>query len=121
MLGLLAIPGLYLLAALVGSLIPVNRDWSEPAEGITIYIADNGVHADLVLPVSVSGLDWEKLIPRGDMAAPPPGAQWIAFGAGERHVYLDTPTWSNLTLRTAWAGIAGGERIIHVEYVADPT
>ena len=120
-LALIAVPGLYLLAALVGSLIPVNRDWSESAEGITIYIADNGVHADLVLPVSASGLDWEKLIPRGDMAAPPTGAQWIAFGAGERHVYLDTPTWSDLTLRTAWAGIAGGERIIHVEYVADPT
>ena len=121
MLGLLAIPGLYLLAALVGALIPVNRHWIEPAQGITIYIADNGVHADLIMPIDAAGLDWEPLVPRNDMAAPPPGARWVAFGAGERHVYLDTPTWSDLTLRTAWAGIAGGERVIHVDYVADPT
>ncbi len=30
-LAILAIPALYLLAALVGSLIPVNSDWEEPA------------------------------------------------------------------------------------------
>ena len=119
-LGLLAIPGLYLLAALIGSLFPVNRDWVEPDKGITIYIADNGIHADLVMPERVAGLDWGPLVPRSDMAAPPPQARWIAFGAGERRVYLDTPTWSDLTLRTAWAGIAGGERVMHVEYVADP-
>ena len=120
-LGLLAIPGLYLLAAVIGSLIPVNRGWTEPAEGITLYIADNGVHADLIMPVDSAGLDWARLVPRSDMQSPPPGAKWIAFGAGERHVYLDTPTWSDLTLRTAWAGVAGGERVIHVDYVADPT
>ena len=119
-LGLLAIPAFYLLAALIGSLIPVNRGWTEPARGITIYIADNGVHADLIMPVNAAGLDWGPLVPSSDMAAPPSDARWIAFGAGERHVYLDTPAWSDLTARTAWAGVAGGSRVIHVEYVSDP-
>lgn len=114
------IPGIYLLAAMIGGLVPVNRGWVEPARGITIYIADNGIHADLVLPMQEAGLDWAPLVPREDFAAPPPTARWVAFGAGERRVYLDTPTWSDLTLRTAWAGIAGGERVMHVEYVADP-
>src|SRR3954469_3161283 len=39
---LFAIPALYLVAALIGSLIPVNRGWTEPEQGTTIYIADNG-------------------------------------------------------------------------------
>jgi uncharacterized protein (TIGR02117 family) len=120
LLALAAIPALYLLAAIAGSLIPVNRAWVEPAQGITIYIADNGLHADLVLPVQKAGLDWAPLVPRSDFAAPPPNARWVAFGAGERRVYLDTPTWSDITPRTAWAGIAGGERVMHVEYVANP-
>ena len=120
-LALAAIPGLYLFAAIVGALIPVNRGWTEPARGITIYIADNGIHADLILPVREVGLDWAPLVPRSDFAAPPPTARWVMFGAGERRVYLDTPTWSDITPRTAWAGIAGGERVMHVEYVADPT
>ncbi len=120
-LALAAIPGLYLLAAIIGALVPVNRGWTEPARGITIYLADNGIHADLVLPVREAGLDWAPLVPHSDFAAPPPSARWVAFGAGERRVYLDTPTWSDITPRTAWAGIAGGERVMHVEYVADPT
>ncbi|MEO6580157.1 MAG: TIGR02117 family protein [Sphingomicrobium sp.] len=116
----MALPALFLIAALLGGLISVNRAWIEPNNGITIYIADNGIHADLVLPVQAAGLDWSPLVPRSDMASPPPSAQWIAFGAGERHVYLDTPTWSDLSVRTAWAGVAGGERVIHAEYVSDP-
>ncbi|MCY7279437.1 MAG: TIGR02117 family protein [Sphingomonas bacterium] len=120
-LALAAFPGLYLLAAIIGGMIPINRGWTEPDQGITIYIADNGLHADLLLPVREEGLDWAPLVPRSDFAAPPPSARWIAFGAGERRVYLDTPTWSDITPRTAWAGIAGGERVMHVEYVADPT
>jgi uncharacterized protein (TIGR02117 family) len=120
-LALAAIPGFYLLAALLGSLIPVNGDWSEPEAGITIYLADNGVHADLILPVRAAGLDWSPLVPKSDMAGVAPGANWIAFGAGERRVYLETPTWADISLRTLWAATAGGERVIHVEYTSDPT
>src|SRR5437764_11772128 len=79
----LAFPALYLLAALVGSLVPVNRGWIEPAEGTTVYIADNGIHADVIMPVEAQGLDWAPLIPTSDFAAPPAGARWIAFGSGE--------------------------------------
>ena len=56
-LALACIPGLYLLAALLGSLIPVNRGWKEPAQGITIYVADNGLHSDLILPDAETTLE----------------------------------------------------------------
>lgn len=119
-LALAAIPALYLLAALVGSLASVNRGWTEPAEGVTIYLANNGIHADLILPVETTGLDWRPLLPGRDFATANPGAQWVAFGAGERRVYLDTPRWRDITLPTIWAGLTGGERVMHVEWVADP-
>jgi uncharacterized protein (TIGR02117 family) len=120
-LALAAIPGLYLLAALIGGLVPVNRGWTEPEDGITIYLADNGVHADLVLPVKAQGLDWRSMLSTADVADPPAGARWIAFGAGERAVYLETPTWSDLKLPTALRALTRGERIMHVEWVRDPT
>ncbi|HVF37110.1 MAG TPA: TIGR02117 family protein [Sphingomicrobium sp.] len=119
-LALAAVPLLYLLAALVGSLVPVNRGWKEPDQGITVYLADNGVHADLLLPASAHGLDWRPLVPRSDFANAPAHASWVAFGAGERRVYLDTPTWWDLTPRTAWAGLTGGDRVMHVEWVRNP-
>jgi uncharacterized protein (TIGR02117 family) len=118
---LVAIPALYLLAALAGSMIPVNGDWREPMRGETIYLVSNGVHTDLILPAEAQGLDWRPLLPAKDFANRDPAAQWIAFGMGERRVYLETPHWRDLRLRTAWAAIAGGERVMHVEWVADPT
>jgi uncharacterized protein (TIGR02117 family) len=117
---LLALPALYLLAALVGSLVPVNRGWTEPAEGTTIYLADNGVHADIIMPVKAQGLDWAPLFPKGDFAAADPAAQWIAFGAGEERVYLDTPRWRDIRPRTIWSALTGGRRVMHVEYVPGP-
>ena len=88
--------GLYLLAALVGSLVPVNRGWSEPDQGITIYLADNGVHADLVLPVARRRARLASaVLPRADVAAgaaPARAGSRSARASGA--VYLDTPTWA---------------------------
>ena len=118
---LLAIPTVYLGAALLGSVVPVNRGWTEAGQGPKIYIADNGIHADIIMPVKAQGLDWRRLIAPSDFAAADPNAGWIAFGSGERRVYLDTPTWWDITPRTIWASLAGGQRVMHVEYVPNPS
>ena len=120
-LALAAVPALYLLAALAGSLLAVNRGWVEADRGVTIYLADNGVHADLLLPAEAHGLDWRPLLPKRHFAGADPNAGWVAFGAGERRVYLDTPRWRDITLPTIWAGLTGGERVMHVEWVTDPS
>ena len=116
----LVVPAVYLFAALIGSLVPVNRGWTEPADGTTIYIADNGIHADIVMPVKANGLDWSPFVPKSDFADVPPDARWIAFGSGEARVYLSTPTWWDITPRTIWSALTGGRRVMHVEYVPDP-
>jgi uncharacterized protein (TIGR02117 family) len=115
---ILAFPAVYLILALAGSLIPVNSGWKEPAQGVAVYIADNGIHADIVMPVSAQGLDWGRVIER------PTGAddiRWIAFGSGEERVYLETPTWLDITPRTIWSALTGGKRVMHVEYVPSPS
>jgi uncharacterized protein (TIGR02117 family) len=114
-------PLLYVLAALIGGLMSVNRQWREPDDGITVYLASNGVHADLILPRNAQGLDWTPIVPPSDFRKAPAGAQWVAFGAGERAVYLNTPTWGDLTLKTAYHALTGGERVMHVEWVRDPS
>jgi uncharacterized protein (TIGR02117 family) len=119
-MALAAVVLLYLAAALVGSLVPVNRNWTEPAKGTTVYLASNGVHVDLVMPVRAQGLDWSRLLPRREFAAAPADLRWIAFGSGEQRVYLDTPTWWDLRPRTIWSALTGGKRVMHVQYVASP-
>lgn len=117
---LLALPLLYLAAALAGSLLPVNRGWSEAEGGTSIYLASNGIHVDLLMPVEAHGLNWSRSIARSDFEAADPNASLIAFGIGERRVYLETPTWWDITPGTVWAALTGGERVMHVGYVANP-
>ena len=112
---------LYLAAALAGSLVPVNRGWSEPDDGITIYLADNGIHADIIMPMDAAGVDWRPLFPNRDFAAADPLAKWVAFGAGEQRVYLETPRWSDIEPGTIWSALTGGKRVMHVERVRDPS
>ncbi|NUS99498.1 MAG: TIGR02117 family protein [Sphingomonas sp.] len=119
-LALGVVPAAYLLAALVGSLVPVNRGWEEPSRGVTVYLANNGIHSDIVMPVSADGLDWAPFVPKTDFADPDPEARWIAFGSGEERVYLDTPRWRDITPTTIWSAIVGGRRVMHVEWVSNP-
>ncbi|HET6940709.1 MAG TPA: TIGR02117 family protein [Sphingomicrobium sp.] len=116
---LVAVPLAYLVAALIGSLVPVNRDWTEPEEGVTIYIANNGFHSDIVMPARVQGLDWTAFVPKSDAAAADPDAKWVAFGSGEERVYLETPQWRDIRPGTVWSAIAGGKRVMHVEWVSN--
>jgi uncharacterized protein (TIGR02117 family) len=120
LLGLAAIPALYLLAAVLGSLIPVNRGWEETDQGITVYLADNGVHADIIMPAKLGNLDWNPVVPKRHFAAPHPQAQWVAFGSGEERVYLETPRWRDIKPKTVWSALSGGKRVMHVEWVRDP-
>ena len=115
-----AIPVAYLIAALIGSLVSVNRDWSEPYQGVTIYLANNGIHSDIVMPVNAQGLDWTPFVPKSDFADPNPNSGWVAFGSGEEHVYLDTPRWRDIRPGTVWSALTGGKRVMHVEWVSNP-
>lgn len=118
-LALAALPLAYLLAAVTGSLLPVNRGWQEPAAGTTIYLRSNGFHVDIVMPARAQGLDWSAVLPPSDVSDPPLPVRWYGFGAGERRVYLETPTWGDLTPRTVWAALTGGERVLHVDQTAE--
>jgi uncharacterized protein (TIGR02117 family) len=117
---ILFIPAAYMLAALIGSLVPVNGAWDEADDGTTVYLANNGVHVDIVMPVRAQGLDWEPFVPKSDFTAADPGAQWVAFGSGEERVYLETPRWRDLTPRAAWSALTGGKRVMHVEWISNP-
>lgn len=118
----LALPFLYVLAALLLGLIPANAGWREPAQGITIFVRSNGVHTWIVMPKVTPQFDWRPFAPPGHLRDPRYGwGDHIAVGYGERNFYLNTPTWSDLTLSTALRAGAGlGDALMHVEHDHGP-
>jgi uncharacterized protein (TIGR02117 family) len=124
----LLVPLVYVLAALLLGLLPVNRDFRPtPAEagGVTVFLRTNGVHAELVLP-AVAPYDWRAELPPSEVVdaarlARPPALEWIAFGWGDREFFIRTRTWRDLRPGTAASALLGlGPAAMHVEYLARP-
>lgn len=93
LLWLIAIPVAYLLIALFLSYIPVNSTTAKAEK--TIFLGTNGVHLDLILPISeidtalLANLNFQE------------SDSFLAFGWGDENFYLHTPTWGDLTVGRA--------------------
>lgn len=128
----MAVPAVVVLALLlfvaggwIGSSIPRNSDWQEPAPGtpgtVEIMVGTNGVHTELVLPLVTPGKDWRPTFPAGDLRAPDRAYSHLAISWGERQVFLETPTWWDLSPMTVLriAGV-GGHGLLHVSHYVRP-
>lgn len=111
---------LILLAGWLGSAIPRNAAWTEPADGVEIMIGTNGVHTEIVLPLVTAHKDWRGDFPVTDIPASGVPYTHVAVSWGERDVFLNTPTWADLTLSTALGALAGGDALIHVSHYVRP-
>lgn len=109
-------------AGWIGGLIPANADWQEPAQGIRIYVEDNGIHTGIVLPVRAAGVDWSDLVRGEDLRDPRfAGHGWRSFGWGDRDFYLNTPTWADLRPgRVLKAAIGSRDTLMHVDFIPEP-
>jgi uncharacterized protein (TIGR02117 family) len=107
---------LYWLVAGAAMLVPVNRNFTQAAEGVDIFVMSNGVHVDLVLPVEQADVDWRS---RGILTDP--DTAYLAFGWGERDFYLTTPRWSDFRLSTAVGALLWQtDVLVHVTRLAGP-
>jgi uncharacterized protein (TIGR02117 family) len=119
---LVGLPIFYLLAGVLGSILPANPGWEQPERGVTIFVRTNGVHTWLLLPKVSEGIDWRPLADPGHLQDVRYGAaDYLAFGFGNRDFYLNTPSWSDLTVQTTLAaGFGRGPGLLHVEHVRQP-
>ena len=122
-----AVLGLVLIDACVSlglSFIPINNDFqslSDSAVGTDVYIRSNGVHTDLVLPMTSGVRNWRDVILTQDLHNEAGALSYISFGWGDKGFYLETPTWADLKASTAFVAAFGlGSTAMHVEAVAQP-
>lgn len=120
--GLVALPLLYFLVALIGALVPANAGWREASQGVTIFIQTNGVHTWVMVPAVSAEMDWRPLARPEHLKDPRYGrSNYLAIGFGNRDFYLNTPTWGDLSLKTAAAAaVGGGPSLMHVDNFHDP-
>ncbi len=115
--------GLYFAAGWVGSSLPAHRDFAESnaPDAVTVIIATNGVHTSIAMPLRSPDMDWSRLFPPSDTAEPFRPYTHVAISWGEKAVFLDTPTWADLSPLTVLRIIGvGGDALYHVEHWVRP-
>ncbi len=106
---ILLIPLLYIMIALIFSVISVNNHQDNSLADKTIYLATNGVHLDIVMPKELIDANLLLGIKNED------SEDYLAFGWGDENFYINTPTWADLTFSNACNAIfLNSPTLVHV-------
>ena len=112
--------GLFMLAAWVGSSMPRNGEWRESDSGIEIMVETNGIHTGIVMPLVTPHKDWRRDFPASDLPHPDLPYTHVSVSWGEREVFLNTPTWADLSPLTGLRALVGGDALLHVAHYVRP-
>ncbi len=108
---------LYIVLALVIPYIPVKKKATTEVANIPIYIFTNGVHTDIVMPIKNEDMDWSKKIPFENTVSKNTDFKYVGIGWGDKGFYLDTPTWAELKVSTAfYAAFWLGDSAMHTTF-----
>jgi len=111
-LALVAGIAFYLGIAVLFSFLPTHPPHQNCRPEHEIFIASNGIHLDIILPVENVE---PKILQKLNVL---PGTLFIAFGWGDKEFYIKTPEWSDLTIPVAFRALfLKSETAMHVTYL----
>lgn len=122
--GVLAAVSLYMVIALCGMAVQVGNDYQpeKGKESVEMYIRTDGIHTDFLLPVHTPYHQWGRTFPYRDVAGK--DTTWfthISVGWGDQGFFLETPTWADLTVQTAFDALFyRGKSALHICYQQQP-
>lgn len=115
----LAALALFSALAIVAGAVPLGSGSAQPGErNVTIYVASNGFHSDIVLPTVSEGRDWRPLLAASPLTEPYRDAPWVAFGWGAETAYTELGTLADLSLGLILKSTAFDRSVVHVQPVA---
>ncbi len=97
--------------------IKTNQEAVKFQKSITIYVKSNGMHTDIVMPISNTIYDWNVFLDQTCFIDINETYQYIAIGWGDKGFYLNTPTMADLNAKTLTNALFGlGSTAMHVTY-----
>jgi len=107
---------LYIAATFILSRMTIKGQNNKNAS-VQIYLMKSGVHTDFIVPVRNEIKDWRTEFPLENTGFKDSSSQLLSIGWGDKNFYMNTPTWSDLTFKTAISVPFGiGPSAIHATY-----
>jgi len=113
---------LYLVAALVGSLIPASFNSIDEAEGRfekPVYLLANLLHTDIAIPVNSLTLTEFDFLREAGIPLDNPNLKYLVIGWGSEAFYTSTGEYSDIKFSTAWKAITGDTSVMHIAPAGD--
>ncbi len=95
LVGIISLIILYLISAIILTLIPVNSNFKESKEGTAVFVNTNGVHVNLIIPSQSNLYNWTNQFNSDN------SYKYLAFGWGDEEFYMNIPTWADFKISTA--------------------
>lgn len=114
---LVALLLLLALAIVAGALPLGSRPEQRDDRSVTIHVASNGFHSDIVLPMVSGSKDWRPLLSRSPLTEPHRDAPWVAFGWGAETAYTELGTLADLSPGLILKAAAFDRSVVHVQPV----
>lgn len=113
---------LYLLAALLGGLIPSSSSpqaaQSEFLEK-PVYLSANALHADIAIPLNSLSLEKFDFLRDAGFPLDNPNLEYLVIGWGSRAFYTSTADYTDMKFSTIWKAATGDSAVIHVAPAGD--
>jgi len=91
----------------IGYLTP--RKWGNYSQAdctISLYISNQGIHTEIIVPVKNEYFDWNQFLPLTEIGRDATSDyKYISFGWGDRAFMLETPTSGSINPVTAFKAL----------------
>ncbi|MEG3933862.1 TIGR02117 family protein [Microcoleus sp. T3_B1] len=91
----------------IGYLTP--RKWGNYSQAdctISLYISNQGIHTEIIVPVKNESFDWNQFLPLTEIGRDATSDyQYLSFGWGDRAFMLETPTSGSINPVTAFKAL----------------
>jgi len=107
---------IYLLAALLGGLIPSpsNQKINNAVLSKTVYLTSNALHADIAIPVDAFTKEQFSFLIEAGFPLTNPNLEFLIIGWGSREFYTSTAEYSDMKPQTIWRAVTGDASVMHV-------
>ena len=111
--------GLYLLAALVGALIPAQisiafDSASSETHKVDIYLLSTLLHVDIAIPLTPEVRQKFKFLQHDNFPLFHPNLAYLVIGWGSREFYTSTKNLADIGFGPAFKAVTGDHSVLHV-------
>ncbi len=113
------IVGLYLLAAVVGALIPAQNNNAFNVAGdaentVEIYLLSTLLHVDIAIPVTPEVRQKFAFLQHDDFPLFHPKLSYLVIGWGAREFYTSTKNLTDIGLGATFTALTGDNSVLHI-------